>query len=74
MEKKIKVQAKVFPIELIASEGKYYLRDLMENVYEIRTKNNIPITTDDWNTIIDNRMGFWEVAKKYQLVIGDYKV
>jgi hypothetical protein len=64
-----------FPVELILCDnGKVLLRDYQENVWTITNKDNSNITEDQYNLILENQMGFWEIAHKFNLTLGDIKV
>lgn len=75
MKDKVLIKS-LFPVSLIRySDGRTILVDLQENGYEVRDKKtNQPITEEQYYSILHNNMGFWEIAHKFMLVIGEYVV
>lgn len=69
------IRQSLFPVTLeMLSNGKVYLRDLQENLYEIRTRDNKSLTEDEFRSIITRKLGFWEIAFYYTLIVKSTKV
>lgn len=48
-------------------DGTTRLRDLMGEVWVVSTKSNAPLPEADFNRIIAENDGFWDVAREYKL-------
>ena len=69
MLKKIKIQS-LFPCELtLYQNGEVEMTDITGISYEVRDKSTgTYITKVQYDDIINDRMGFWSIAKRYNLV------
>ena len=49
--------------------GKVYIIDTQRHEYEVRNKDNSPLTEEQFNEIWQKGYGYWSIAKRYNLIV-----
>lgn len=70
----IKIQT-LFPVQIwMLENGKTLLKDIQQNVYEVRTLDNKLLTEQDYDSIVEKQLSYWELRSQYRLTIGEYTI
>ena len=58
-----------FPIWIhLEITGRVLIKDLLGNLYQLTHKDGLNLSYAEYQSIIDDKIGFWDLAKRFKLI------